>query len=138
MSDVRRHVRAQDQIEAGALRNARKSLPADLRARISRLQARSTSLQASVAQLCNMPPQPPTLRGRVGALVIRIMRRSLFWLISDLQTVLEQLAGAVEDQAQALEDLVKAVEETKSRIELMAGEQKSATGEPADHRELSH
>ena len=125
MSDVRRRVRAETQREAGALRRARKFLPAGLAARVSRLQARMSGLRTSVARICDLPAAPPTLRGRLGGVAVRIMRRSLFWLLPNLQATQEQLVAAVEEQTQALEELVRALEKTNARIELLAAAQES-------------
>src|SRR5258707_10666381 len=107
MSDVRRRVRAQNQREASALRSARQSLPADLTARVSRLHVCMNGLRTRVAQLRDMPRVPSTLRGRLGAIAVRVMRRSLFWLIPNLTALQEQLVASMDEQAQALEDVVK-------------------------------
>jgi hypothetical protein len=135
MSDVRRRARIENQRDAGALRNARKTLPADLIARVSRLQARIGGLKASVAQIGGMPPSPPTLRGKVGASGIHVMRRALFWLIPNLQAAQEQLIAVVDDQTKALEEIVTALEKTNLRIEvLIAGRQSAEAGLHDDPR----
>jgi len=126
MSEVRRRVRSQNRVEAEALRSARKSMPAGLRSRVKRLQARTSDLRASVAELFDMPPEPPTLRGRAGALAVRLIRHSLFWLIPNLQAVHEQFVAAVGDQAKTLEDVVKALEQTNARMDRLAREPNAA------------
>jgi hypothetical protein len=134
MSAIRQRMRSENQREAAALRNARKSLPADLVARVSRLQARMGSLRASVAHIGGMPPAPPTLRGRLGALAVGGMRRSLFWLIPNLQATQEQLIAAIDDQTKALEEVVTALQKTNFRIELLNGERESAGAAVDDGR----
>jgi len=134
MSAIRQRMRAENECETGAMRSARKSLPADLMARISRLQARMGSLRASVAHIGGMPPAPPTLRGKLGALAIGGMRRSLFWLIPNLQATQEQLIAAIDDQTKALKEVVTALEKTNFRIELLIAERESAGAAVDDGR----
>jgi hypothetical protein len=118
MSAIRQRMRAENQRRADAMRNARKGLPADLVARVSRLRAR-------MAHIGGMPPAPPTLRGKLGALAVGIMRRSLFWLIPNLQATQEQLIAAIDDQTTALEEVVTALQRTNFRIELLIDERES-------------
>jgi hypothetical protein len=125
MSAIRQRMRAENQRRADAMRNARKGLPADLVARVSRLRARMGSLRAGVAHIGGMPPAPPTLRGKLGALAVGIMRRSLFWLIPNLQATQEQLIAAIDDQTTALEEVVTALQRTNFRIELLIDERES-------------
>ena len=51
------------------------------------------------------PPQPPTLRGRVGALAVVLLRRALFWLLLQLDRFHGAVIETFEGQQQALEDL---------------------------------
>jgi hypothetical protein len=82
-------------------------------------------LRASVAHIGVTPPAPPTLRGKLGALAVGIMRRSLFWLIPNLQATQEQLILSIDDQTKALEEVVTALQETNFRIELLIAERES-------------
>jgi hypothetical protein len=126
MARVRRRVRAQNQREQEALRKARKALPGDLIARVSRLNTRLGAMRVNAARIGEMPPSPPTLRGKVGAFGVRLVRHALFWLIPSLQAAQEQVAGALDDQVKALEELIKAIEKTNARLELLLSEQASA------------
>jgi hypothetical protein len=83
------------------------------------------AIRASAARIGELPPAPPTLRAKVGAVAVRGLRRAMFWLIPSLQAAQEQIAAALEDQTKAVEDLVKAIEKTNARMELLLGEQAS-------------
>ena len=39
------------------------------------------NLHRQIPRVGQMPPRPPTLRGRFGALLVSLVRRSLFWYI---------------------------------------------------------
>jgi hypothetical protein len=65
-----------------------------------------------------LPPQPPGLRGSLGSFAVRVVRRTLFWLIPSLQAMHEQMAQALEDQVKINEELVKALEQAHVRAEL--------------------
>lgn len=122
MAEVRGRVRLESRREQAALRNVRKIVSPDLTARVSRLQVRVAAIRASAARIGQLPPAPPTLRAKVGAVAVRALRRAMFWLIPSLQAAQEQIAGALEDQTKAVEDLVKAIEKTNARMELLLGE----------------
>jgi SAM-dependent methyltransferase len=75
-----------------------------------------------------MPPQPPTLRARAGAVLVGMVRRSLFWLLPQLDrfhaTVVdtaEEMAGALQNLELRLQsiragDIEPAVRETHDRL----------------------
>jgi SAM-dependent methyltransferase len=63
-----------------------------------------------------MPPQPPTLRAKVGARLVRIVRRMLFWYTpqilrfhNETALVLGELCKTVEKQAELIAELRKEV-----------------------------
>jgi O-antigen chain-terminating methyltransferase len=56
-------------------------------------------------QIGDMPPQPPTLRGRVGAVLVRIVRRMLFWYTDQLRALHKIVSEAAGEQAHALQEL---------------------------------
>jgi hypothetical protein len=60
------------------------------------------------AQVGKMPASPPTLRGRCGALFVGAMRRSLFWLIQQLDDFDSQIVEAYDRQLVVLKDLASA------------------------------
>ena len=56
-------------------------------------------------QVGDIPPQPPTLRGRVGAVLVKLVRRMLFWYTGQLRTFHGGVAEAVGEQARFLLEL---------------------------------
>ncbi len=51
------------------------------------------------------PPEPSTLRGRVGGVAVAVVRRALFWLLLQFDRFHGAVIETFEDQQQALEDL---------------------------------
>jgi len=54
-------------------------------------------------QIGDMPPQPPTLRGRVGAAFVRIIQRMLFWYTAQIRAFHKTAAEAAGEQAYVLQ-----------------------------------
>ena len=52
-----------------------------------------------------MPPMPPTKRGRVGALLVSVVRRALFWVWPPLHAFFDVLCRMLERLAHAFEEL---------------------------------
>lgn len=50
------------------------------------------------------PPQPPTVRGHVGRLLIDLMRRSLFWYTPAIHAFQRAVAAAFREQSAALKE----------------------------------
>jgi len=117
MATIRHKVRHIHRRNEDATRRARRAISNELLSRASRLNARVGTLRANVARIGEMPPQPPTVRGKIGALLVRLMQRALFWLIPSLQANQDQVAQAFEDQAKVNEELLKALQEAHTKIE---------------------
>jgi 2-polyprenyl-3-methyl-5-hydroxy-6-metoxy-1,4-benzoquinol methylase len=60
---------------------------------------------AGQPQIGDMPPQPPTLRARVGAVLVGIVRRMLFWYTEQIRALQKRIAEAAREQAQAFQEL---------------------------------
>jgi 2-polyprenyl-3-methyl-5-hydroxy-6-metoxy-1,4-benzoquinol methylase len=56
-------------------------------------------------QIGDMPPQPPTLRGRLGAVLVNIVRRMLFWYTAQIRSQQKRIAEAAREQVRALHEL---------------------------------
>src|SRR6478736_3375219 len=56
----------------------------------------------------DMPPQPPTLRGRVGAVLVSIVRRMLFWYTEQIRAQHKRIADAAREQVRVLQELTAA------------------------------
>src|SRR5262249_19533484 len=60
-------------------------------------------ISQSGALIGQLPPTPPTLRGLFGALLIKLVRRALFWYTPPLQNLSAAVSGALAAQARLLE-----------------------------------
>lgn len=76
---------------------------------LSRLTASSTELREAIRRFGRMPPQPPTLRAKAGALAVRAMRRALFWQTAQIQALERAAAEAIEEDNRAIEALANIV-----------------------------
>jgi hypothetical protein len=69
------------------------------------------SVKATYALVGAMPPEPPTLRGRMGSSLIRVVRRLLFWYTPQIVHFHAAVADAVERQQSAIESLARSQQE---------------------------
>jgi O-antigen chain-terminating methyltransferase len=67
-------------------------------------------------QVGDMPPRPPTLRGRVGAILVGIVRRMLFWYTGQIRSFHAGVAGAVAEQSRALRELSAGDERRQAQL----------------------
>ena len=65
----------------------------------------SRSLEPSLPQIGDMPPQPPTMRARIGALLVSVVRRALFWYTGQIRTFQSTVADAAREQALVFQDI---------------------------------
>jgi O-antigen chain-terminating methyltransferase len=73
------------------------SLPSTLRL--------SRSTESTAPQIGDMPPGPPTMRGRIGAMLVQAVRRGLFWYTGQIRAFQGMVAEAAREQAGVLQDL---------------------------------
>jgi len=73
------------------------------------LRSALSALHASYAMVGRLPPEPPTLRGRIGGRLIQLVRRVLFWYTP--QIVLFQYSAL-----RALEEEAKILARTETRV----------------------
>lgn len=64
----------------------------------------SRSVESAVPQIGDMPPQPPTLRGRIGAVLVQAVRRGLFWYTGQIRAFQSMVADAAREQTTAMQD----------------------------------
>lgn len=121
MKVVRERARAESH-KPELARPSANSIPYEFISAAARLKTRMKAIRVNVARIGELPPVPPTFRGRAGAILVRLIRRALFWLIPSLQAMQEQIATALEDQIKATEELMKAVQNAHLRIESMQSE----------------
>jgi|HigsolmetaAR202D_1030399.scaffolds.fasta_scaffold05578_4 hypothetical protein len=117
MAEIRLRVRQQNRSQDELARRARARIPASLRTSIAAFRAQAAGLRASVEKVGEFPPVPPTIRGRLGFVLVWLVRRALFWLIPPLKAAHMQTATALEEQAAIAEQLATVLEETNLQIE---------------------
>lgn len=66
-------------------------------------------LKRLMGDIGQMPPRPPTLRGRLGATPVRIVRRVLFWVWPPLHAAFTVLYRLLERLIRKLTDLEDAL-----------------------------
>ncbi|MCE5306225.1 MAG: hypothetical protein LLG20_01140 [Acidobacteriales bacterium] len=57
------------------------------------------------AAIGTQPPQPPTLRARLSSILVRLVRRMLFWYTPQITDFNEVTLRALEEQVAALESV---------------------------------
>jgi len=67
------------------------------------LRSALSVLHASYAMVGRLPPEPPTARGRIGARLIKLVRRMLFWYTPQIVYFQYSALRALEEQAKILE-----------------------------------
>ena len=56
-------------------------------------------------QVGDMPPQPPTLRAHLGAVLVKIVQRMLFWYTDQIRTFQQGVFEAAGEQVQAFQKI---------------------------------
>jgi hypothetical protein len=72
---------------------------------LSRVRHSAIELRQAMRRANEMPPQPPTLRGRLGGIMVRVMRRMLFWQTEQNRRFQTAAVNAFDEQLRALEAL---------------------------------
>jgi hypothetical protein len=83
-------------IEAGKADDAPALESAALRAALS-------ALHASYALVGQLPPEPPTFRGRLGARLVKLVQRMLFWYTPQIVHFQYSALRVLEEQAKILQ-----------------------------------
>lgn len=89
------------------------------------LRSALSALYASYGLVGQMPPQPPTFRGRIGARVVKLVQRLLFWYTPQIVHFQYSALRALEEQNKSLEsasahlrDFRRAEDAARESIEL--------------------
>ena len=89
-------------------------------AELSNLRSRLLLLREDCRKIGQAPPRPPTLRAGIGAFLVSIVRRMLFWYTPPLQYVLDGFTQVMEGTLQSIEQTAESFEkrmlETDSRL----------------------
>ena len=62
---------------------------------LNRLESLVQSARIGATQVGSMPPAPPTFRGRIGAKLVRLVQRALFWYTPQLHAFHLQVFGRI-------------------------------------------
>jgi hypothetical protein len=81
----------------------------------------------------SMPPIPHTMRGQIGAKLVAIVRRALFWFTPQLHTFHLKVAAALDEQTRVIQALVQDLRELHAEI----AELKHHTAQIAKQLELA-
>ncbi len=73
-------------------------------------------LRHAVGLIGTMPHSAPRIRARVGAVLIVLIRRALFWFIPPLKSAHEATLAALEAQYRALAEISKALRHMNDRL----------------------
>lgn len=107
--------------------------------------------QQTADEVGRMPPEPPTLRARVGAVFVQLVRRMVFWLTPQINSANQAMLGVIQEQISLIDHLaVKVVDLQAQMSEIAAGQRQASeqldsaivrtTGQILEHTEqlLAH
>jgi len=98
------------------------------------------SLHLRKSLVGQMPPEPPSFRGRVGALLVKIVRRSLFWFTSRLDDFHAEILEGFDLHFAALKSLARVSRNNRELVEdlnrQLAGVARNLAAETAAREEL--
>jgi len=77
---------------------------------LSNLRSRLLLLREDCRKIGQPPPRPPTLRAGMGAFLVSIVRRMLFWYTPPLQYVLDGFTQVMEGTLQSIEQTAESFE----------------------------
>ncbi len=116
MQEIRDRVRQGSDTQPGL------SLPPALpMTEMESLKRMSQDLHLRKALVGKLPPEPPTFRGRVGGLIVKAVRRSLFWFISRLEHFHSDMVEAFDLQFSVLDTLSSVTRQNMETLELLKG-----------------
>jgi hypothetical protein len=78
-----------------------------------------------------MPPAPATRRGRWGGVLVRLVRRSLFWLLPQLEAFHSAMIQFAESQTALMEELRGLLADVDTELATLRQELQFATGATA-------
>jgi hypothetical protein len=116
MQGVRRRARQRRSENAEFQRLAEQVVSPALALALSRLDAHLQDLRRSAPMVGAQPPTPRTLRGRIGAVLVALVRRALFWFIPPLESSQAAMLGALEGQYRALIEITAALRDLNAKL----------------------
>lgn len=79
------------------------------------MQFALAALQGSYALVGQLPPEPPTWRGRAGTKAVKLIQRMLFWYTPQIVRFQYSALRAFEEQAKALDMAHQRIRELQRR-----------------------
>lgn len=67
------------------------------------LESAIAALYASYALVGQLPPEPPTFRGRMGARLVKLVKRALFWYTPQIVYFQYSALRVMEEQSKLLD-----------------------------------
>jgi len=80
------------------------------------LRSAIAALNASYALVGQAPPEPPTLRGRIGARFVKLVQRALFWYTPQIVHFQYSALKAFDSALRAFEGQAKSVRQLEDRL----------------------
>jgi len=80
------------------------------------LRSALSALHASYAMVGRLPPEPPTVRGRIGTRLIKLVQRMLFWYTPQIVYFQYSALRALEEQAKILERAERRIRKLESEL----------------------
>lgn len=113
--------RARRSVENGAA-DRRSFDPLAGPAQLARLRFSASELTEALRRATDLPPSPPTLRGRTGLFFVRIMSRAFAWRTAQMRPFQSALVNTIDEQLRVIESLALAVERQSKTMESMSRE----------------
>jgi hypothetical protein len=105
LTEIKERIRARVVVGAGAVNEQTLKLP-EL-PDFSGLRHLSEELKTLCAQIGGVPPEPPTMRGRIGAFLVHLVQRALFWYTPQIRISIDGLARLFQQYLDQLEDSIR-------------------------------
>jgi hypothetical protein len=80
------------------------------------LRSALAALHASYAMVGRLPPEPPTVRGRIGGRLIQLVRRMLFWYTPQIVYFQYSALRALDEEAKILERTERRIRQLESDL----------------------
>ena len=74
-------------------------------------------LTAPESEIGHMPPVPPTLRGKIGAVVIRLLRRCFFWQSAQMNSAVSSVCQLLRNQAERIVELESELGQVRAELQ---------------------
>src|SRR5205085_12315354 len=72
------------------------------------LEKLSRYLATGQPRVGDLPPTPPTIRGSIGAWLVKVIQRALFWYSAQIQSFQELVTSAADEQLRITQQLLSA------------------------------